>query len=252
MCGIEPGDGTNDAPQLFATKAERILNEGSERTFLLGRHGCAVARRDSDDRGFDLGWRSKGARRHDADEVDMGERLHVDGKRAVGSVTGWRDHSLRDFALYQEDGALRTGGAKRMEEDGRRDVVRDVARDDVRPGDERGQRDIQHVGLHDLDVASAGVALTEDGNEVAIELHRHHATGTLDEQVRQRAPSGSDLDDRLRAVERERVGDSPERRRVGEEVLAESLPSMREAMRTSVTSRSHACLLSFERARERG
>jgi hypothetical protein len=90
---------------------------------------------------------------------------------------------------------------------------------------ERGEVELQGVGLHDLRAAQI-VALAQDGDEVGIDFQCGDARARFDERGRERARAGADLEDAFAvrvgdAFEREPC-DAMRRRGVHQEVLAEA------------------------------
>src|SRR4029079_13131608 len=110
------------------------------------------------------------------------------------------------------------------EEDGSRDVVRHVADQDVRTSGKIAERDVEDVGLGDQHVASARVALAQQGGERAVVLDRNQAAGALGEDVGEPSPARPDLQDGLASLKLERVGDPAQDAPVVEKMLTEAFP----------------------------
>ena len=78
----------------------------------------------------------------------------------------------RDFALHEIHGALGARRLERVKENRRRDVVRHVADEHVRPAGELAERHLEHVRLDDEHVGASRVALAQQRGERAIVLDR--------------------------------------------------------------------------------
>src|ERR1700674_3927302 len=78
---------------------------------------------------------------------------------------------------------------------------------------------LEHIALHDLDISPVPILLLQVLGERAIDLHRDEPAASLYENVGERPPTRTDLDNRIGRSRSKRVDDSLENSRVGQEVL---------------------------------
>jgi hypothetical protein len=141
----------------------------------------------------------------------------LDGEEAVIAGAGPGGKAVGYFFLDEEDGADEIE-AKDLFDDGRGDVVREVAGDDgASPLGEVGREDI---GVDELERGEAGAEVV---GEIGVQLDRNQAIRTGDQLLGKGAAAGSDFNDQ-RFVRRARSrSDAFEDRTLDEEVLAEAL-----------------------------
>ena len=112
--------------------------------------------------------------------------------------------------------------AEQVEQDGRGDVVRQVADDPQRPARllrEGGEVDGQHVGLDHLELGPAPQAR----RQVAIELDDGQPAAARHERIGHGAESRPDLHQRIAGPRVDHADDAVDDGAVGEEMLAEAL-----------------------------
>src|SRR5690606_31660929 len=102
--------------------------------------------------------------------------------------------ALRHLALHQEHRALRPRRLERMEEDRRRYVVRNVAREHVRTTGEFREIRLQYIRLDDRHRGAACIALLKMRREIAVQLYRDQPLRAFGEQVGDRTTTRADLD----------------------------------------------------------
>jgi hypothetical protein len=111
---------------------------------------------------------------------------------------------------------------QQMEQDGRGDVVGQVAHHPQRRAGGVGQRrevDLQHVGLDHGDAR----ALAPAGGQVAVEFDDGERATALQQRLGHGAQAGSDLHQRLAGPRCDGPHDLVDHHRVDQEVLAEAL-----------------------------
>ena len=109
-----------------------------------------------------------------------------------------------------------------MEQDGRGDVVRQVAHHPQRGAGGIGQRaevDLQHIGL---DHGHAR-ALAPAGRQIAVEFDDGQRAAALEQRLGHGAEAGPDFHQRLAGARRDGPHDLVDHHRVDQEVLAEAL-----------------------------
>jgi hypothetical protein len=149
-----------------------------------------------------------------------------DGENAVLLRPNRRGQSFRDLELEHQGrvGNRRAlaGGAEQHEQNRRRDVVGQVARDADRAlGNQIREIDPQHIGSDDAGIARKPRA--KPLREVSIDFDGRELRDARREPKRQRAGPGADLDEPIGWSRRNRVEDLVGPRRL-EEVLREPLP----------------------------
>ena len=108
-----------------------------------------------------------------------------------------------------------------LDDQRRRDVVRQVRDELRRRGLERGEVEAQRVAEYEIDVLTTAKALGEMWLERAVELDGVHARDSLGEVVGQNPQAGPDLEHDVVSVELGEAADDAEDVVVDEEVLAE-------------------------------
>src|SRR5215467_6711214 len=92
---------------LLAAHAEDVLHETTKFGLFLGLDRWIWPRIDTHHGALDLGRRLKRSRRDAKENSRNGNRLHVDGERAVLLGPRRRDDPIRDLTLYQVHGTVR-------------------------------------------------------------------------------------------------------------------------------------------------
>ena len=114
---------------------------------------------------------------------------------------------------------------EQVEEEGRRDVVGQVAADaEWRPSAVYGRKiHLEHVALVHDELPSARATLAQHGDQVAVDLDRLEAMAALEQRPRQGTAAGPDLDDALARPRIDGRDNAREYARVVQEMLAETL-----------------------------
>jgi hypothetical protein len=112
---------------------------------------------------------------------------------------------------------------QRMEQDRRRQVVRQVADQSQLSGArQRGEIDTQHIGCDQRQHAVRGCGECKRLQQVAVELDRGQGADAVEQRQCQRTLAGSDLDDLVAGLRIDGEHDLLDHRTVVQEVLAEA------------------------------
>src|SRR5581483_9511941 len=190
---------------------------------LVGAHVDARLRAptDVDDRRVDVRRWQEAPTRHAERDSHLAERLEDDGRHAVG-VGAWSGGESKSHLPLEHDDRVREVCAhvEEAKEDGSRDVVREVADDRRRRGDELRERQLAHVADDDCDARVVGVPLLEARREPAVDLHEDEPAGPRGELVREGAEAGTDLEHPRRVLRACELDDPMRHPAIAEEVLA--------------------------------
>src|SRR5688500_16901691 len=190
---------------------------------VLSAHQRVGARRQADDGRIDLRGRMKGSGRNAEQDFDARHRLDVYGQRPVDPRSRYRSSPIGDLTLHQIHRPQRQRWDERMEDDRRRDVIRNVSGQHKRPFGYSGKVYFQHVLLDDGDAWVGCVLRAKPRREGAVDLDGYHARSALHQNVGERSATRADLDDSLGARELQRIGDPRENPGITEKMLAETL-----------------------------
>jgi hypothetical protein len=144
---------------------------------------------------------------------------------SVGLAAGGGGHALDDFLLQHEVHVGDRGGVlEAMKKDRRGNVVGQVADEADRFAmRERGKIHLEHVGVDDKELADAARLVAQRFDQVAVEFDRGQFPGAAQQGQGERAFAGSDLDDALSRLRRDRIDDAAQDAGVVQEMLAEAL-----------------------------
>lgn len=211
----------------FSFLREGAAEEGKEAGFIDGEFCKARRETPAEDRGVDLGRRDEGRGRQREERFDGAVHLDGRGEHAIVAGAGGGGDAVGDFALDHEDGAVDGGvGGGDVKQDGRGDVVREIAGDgETRSACYGGEVEVEDALLDDGDAAGcvgSGRELgAEVGGEFGVELDGEDAGGAGGERGGDGAFAGADFDDGGGAEIAEGGGDALDGAGIAEEVLAE-------------------------------
>ena len=172
---------------------------------------------EDDNLAVDFGRRSKLASGDDGTEGDGGEVLSEEGELRVVPWGG--GEALGDFFLDEEDDfGGGTRGGEEFLNDGRSDVVGDVASDDVVL--EAGEVELEEILVADIEVF-AWKGGGEVGGETGVIFHGNDVGEATEEAGGEGAEAWADLEAGVDAWREREVGDLVEDSAVFEPVLAE-------------------------------
>ena len=198
--------------------------KGQERGLVDAKLGEAGGEAPAEDGGVDIGrWGKGGGRKRE--EVDGGTvELDGDGEDAVFAGAGLGGDAVGDFALHHEGDAIDGGVAlSKFEEDGRGDVVGQVAEDEeglAGSGGSGGEVEGEDV-LVDYGDVLCGELGAEVGGEGGVEFDGDEAVGAGGESVGDGSGTRTDFDGGAGGEIAEGVGDALDGGGVVEEVLSE-------------------------------
>ena len=180
---------------------------------MLAQHGRRHRRRvraraHAHDGRIDARRRVEGLGRHVEQVLDLVAPLQHHREPAEGLGARLGGHAVDHFLLQHEHlvDHVRRGGDQ-VEQDRRRDVVGQVADDADRAAQalgERGEVDLQHVGLDHVEVAAPAQPL----GQVAVELDDGQRVAVRAQRDRHRAQARADLDQALARPRRDRPDDA--------------------------------------------
>ncbi len=137
------------APTCFRRKPNSPTTKRRKAAISSSRISGSLARHQPDDRRIHLGRRVEGASRHREEPLDRRHRLDSDGQRAVLLAPGSGRDPLGDFLLHQEDDAPGPRRPERLVDQGRGDVVGDVADDGEGPARQPVPVLLERIALDD-------------------------------------------------------------------------------------------------------
>ena len=121
--------------------------------------------------------------------------LDEDGDGAVRLRPRLGEEPIRDLALHHHaPAAQRLDVLERLDDERRRDVVREVGDELRRRGTQRADVDRERVTPHEIDVRPLAEGVAKRGLERAIDLDRVHEPHVIREVAREDAEAGTDLE----------------------------------------------------------
>ena len=155
----------------------------------------ALATSKRDERGVDVRDRHEDRARDRVAPDRLEREAAEDARRAVRALAGTREEAIGDLALDQAaPGAHVRQRVDRAQDQGRRDVVRQVRDEGGRLRSERGQVEPHRVTPHELDVRLLVEHLGQRRLELAIDLDRRHVRDLRRQVLGQRSDAGADLE----------------------------------------------------------
>ena len=172
---------------------------------------------ERDEGGVDVRRRAEDGARNGMEAGSLRDELDEHRHRAVRLRARRREQAVCDLALHHHAPELDLRQAvEALDEERRRDVVRQVGNELRRVRRERPQVELERVAEVQLDAGVAQVRLERE-----VDLHRVDARDPLGEISRQHAEPGADLEHHVAGVEVREPSDDAEDVLVDEEVLAE-------------------------------
>ena len=152
----------------------------------------------------------------------LGHELHEDRDGAIGLRRRDGKESVGDLALHHHAPArdARKAG-EALDDDRRRDVVREVGDELRRAGRDRREVERKRVAEDDADVRDRAEALAQLRLERSVELDSHDTRDAVGEERGEGSEPRADLENHVVAVELGEAADHAEDVLVDEEVLAE-------------------------------
>lgn len=212
----------------LALLGETVLEEGDEGCLFDAERSKAGGEVPAEDGGVDLGRRVEGFRGQRKEGFGGAVELEGDGEEAVLACARAGGDTVGYFALDHEDG-MREGWSARGEaqQDGRSDVVRQVADDDQRLANllrEGSEVVLEHVLTSDGDCGEAFFgeeSLLDAPGEFAVEFDGDEALGLGGDALGDDAFAGADFDDGAGGDVSQGGDDALDGSGVAEEVLPE-------------------------------
>src|SRR3954454_10343444 len=188
---------------------------------VIVRHPGAPER---DERGVDIRPRPEDGARNGMEADALGHELHEDRDGAIGLRRRDGKESVGDLALHHHAPArdARKAG-EALDDDRRRDVVREVGDELRRAGRDRREVERKRVAEDDADVRDRAEALAQLRLERSVELDSHDTRDAVGEERGEGSEPRADLENHVVAVELGEAADPAEYVLVDEEVLAEVL-----------------------------
>lgn len=182
---------------------------------------------------MDFGWRREGRGRQREKALDGAVHLDGGGEQAEIAGAGGGGGTIRNFTLDHEHGEVERGVAGgQLEQDGRGDVVRQIADDSeeagadgVRAGSRGGKVEVEDVLFNDGE-AIGGESFAEAGGELAVELDGEDMAGLGGKGASNGAAARANFDDGTAGEIAQRREDATDGACVGEKVLAEPGPGL--------------------------
>ena len=208
----------------FALLCEDLTEEGEERPLGDCELGKAGSKAPAEDGGVDLWRRGKCVGRQGEEGFDGAVKLGGDGEQAVVAGAGASRDAVCHFTLDHEDGAFEgcvRGGE--VEQDGRSDVVRQIAGDEERAAGLCGggfEIELEHVLCEDGEIFGGNVGAEVRG-EFGVQLNGEQMGAAGGEGAGDGAAAGADFDDGAAIAGAEGGDDALDGLGVVKEVLAE-------------------------------
>src|SRR5687768_13603872 len=169
------------------------------------------------------GDRAERAARDVEEPFGVGNALHADRESAILALAGGGRHPDGDLLLYHYHECSRPVCAlQQLEEQRRRDVVRDVADDlEIVRELERAEVDLERVGVHELEAGMRPKLISKLVGQPIVELDGNDTLRGCDEVVCECALSGTNLNHDIVRLRFDRRDDLALNVWINEEVLAE-------------------------------
>lgn len=218
-------DGGEIVPERLTFLPETVREEAAEGG-QVGRER-RTERSQPDDGAIDLRRRPEGGRFDEEQLLNTALRLHAGGEIAVVAAAGGGGKARGHFPLHQEDGALQQGAEReRPFDDGRGDVVRQVAADGGGPP--LGEVGGEDIGFDDADAGIGLVPQAESGGERGVEFDQDQFGGAGAKGGGEAAGAGTDFDDAGCARAARGFGDALKQVALEEKMLSEAAAQARE------------------------
>ena len=164
----------------FAPLVEAYLDHLGEKGLIAGKGGHLVAAQADDGR-FDLGRRIEDMLVDGEEVFDIVEGRQQDTEDAVGLAAGLGGHALGHLLLEH---AHHLGNLVAvfvdLEENLRRDIVREIAYDGERLGEELLKVELEEVALDDME---GGIMVVEVGNRLGVNLDGVEVEGRVGVEI---------------------------------------------------------------------